>query len=528
MPVAQSRDVIIGIDAGTSLIKTVAFTLDGRQLGDVSLPNSYIDSADGRVEQDMSCTWKDAAAAVRGLATAVPDLGSRVAAVAVTGQGDGTWLIDSDGQPVAPALLWLDSRAAKLVEEIRASERNASLYKRTGSGLNACQQGPQLAWLQAHAPEIISRAATVFHCKDWLYFLLTDQRATDPSEATFSCGDFRKRGFDAETARLIGISDLMRLFPGIVDGVAVTHPLNATAAAKTGLPEGVPVCLGYVDVVCNALGAGLYDPAPDAGCTIVGSTGMHMRLAPNADAVILNDEATGYTMPFPVPGYYTQMQSNMAATLNIDWLLDLALDILAAEGVARSRSDLLRRLDEHVLQAKPGEVLFHPFISDAGERGPFVAHEACAQFFGLRTRHRYWDLMRSVIEGLAFAARDCYAAMGALPRDLRITGGAARSRALCTILGATLECNIRICTRAEAGAAGAAMTAAVATGCYADMTACAEKWVRPYLDPPQPPDAALAKRYAQLFPVYLDARLGSQPVWKRLAALRAGAARAWL
>jgi erythritol kinase len=520
----QGRDLIVGIDAGTSMIKSVAFTRDGRQLGEFALPNGYRVAAGGRVEQEMARTWTDTVAAVRGLASVVPDLGARLAAIAVTGQGDGTWLIDGDGRPVAPALLWLDSRAAKLVEEVRSSARNAKLYRRTGSGLNACQQGAQLAWFKAHEPDVVSRASTAFHCKDWLYFRLTGKRATDPSEATFTCGNFRKRGFDQETADLIGIADLTRLFPDVVDGVATTHGLTDAAAAETGLPAGVPVSLGYVDVICTALGAGLYDPAPDVGCTIVGSTGMHMRLAADADAVTLNSEATGYTMPFPVPGHYAQMQSNMAATLNIDWLLDLALDVLAAEGVTRSRGDLLKKLDARVLQAEPGEMLFHPFISDAGERGPFVAHEACAQFFGLRSRHRYWDLMRAVIEGLAFAARDCYAAMGALPRDVRITGGAARSRALGTILGATLDCNIRICSRAEAGAAGAAMIAAVATGCYDNMAACAEQWVSPHLSAPQPPDPDLAARYAKLFPVYLDARLGSQPVWKQLAALRAGGA----
>src|SRR5262249_30260208 len=101
------RDVIVGIDADTSLIKTVAFTRDGRQLGDFSLPNTYRASGGGRVEQDMSRTWSDTVFALRGLAKAVPDLGPRLAAVAVTGQGDGTWLIDDDGRPVAPALLWL-------------------------------------------------------------------------------------------------------------------------------------------------------------------------------------------------------------------------------------------------------------------------------------------------------------------------------------------------------------------------------------------------------------------------------------
>ena len=522
MSAPQTRDVIVGIDAGTSLIKTVAFTREGRQLGSFSLPNVYRSADRDRVEQDMSRTWDDTVAALRGLAASVPDLQARVAAIAVTGQGDGTWLIDDEGRPVAPALLWLDSRAARLVEEIRASPQNAALYRRTGSGLNACQQGPQLAWLQANAPECVSRAATAFHCKDWLYFRLTGMRATDPSEVAFSYGNFRTRRYDPETARLIGIADLARLVPCVVDGASVTHPLGAAGASETGLPAGVPVSLGYVDVVCNALGAGLYDPAPEVGCTIIGSTGMHMRLASTADAVTLNAEATGYTMPFPVPGHYAQMQSNMAATLNIDWLLDLALGVLASEGVTRSRADLIHRLDERVMQARPGEVVFHPFISDAGERGPFVAHDACAQFLGLRSRHGYWDLMRAVMEGLALAARDCYAAMGALPRDVRITGGAARSRALGAILGAALGSNVRVCNREETGAAGAAMIAAVATGWYPDMAACADDWVTPHLGEPKAPDASLAARYERMFPAYVEARLAARPLWKRLAALRAG------
>src|ERR1700690_1795931 len=135
----HTRDVVVGIDAGTSLIKTVAFTREGGQLGSFSLPNVYRTLAGDRVEQGMSRTWGDTAAALRGLATRVPDLQARVAAIAVTGQGDGTWLIDEDGQPVGPALLWLDSRAARLVEEIRAGPHNEALYRRTGSGLNACQ-----------------------------------------------------------------------------------------------------------------------------------------------------------------------------------------------------------------------------------------------------------------------------------------------------------------------------------------------------------------------------------------------------
>ena len=67
------------------------------------------------------------------------------------------------------------------------------------------------------------------------------------------------------------------------------------------------------------------------------------------------------------------------------------------------------------------------------------------------------------------------------------------------------------------------MIAAVATGLYSDMTSCTEDWVRPYLNELQKPDTVLAARYTKMFPAYLDARLAARPVWKQLAALRAGA-----
>src|SRR5438045_9421228 len=101
----------------------------------------------------------------------------------------------------------------------------------------------------------------------------------------------------------------------------------------------------------------------------MGSTGMHMRLAASADRVKLNPERSGYTMPFPVPGMYAQMQSNMAATLNIDWLIDIARDVLAAEGVLRTRQDLVPGMDEKVLARSGERILLHPDILQSGERG---------------------------------------------------------------------------------------------------------------------------------------------------------------
>src|SRR5260370_9465620 len=105
--------------------------------------------------------------------------------------------------------------------------------------------------------------------------------------------------------------------------------------------------------------------------------------------------------------------------------------------------------------------------------------------------------------------------MGALPRDVRITGGAARSRALGAILGAALGSNVRVCNREEAGAAGAAMIAAVATGWYPDMAASADDWVTPHLSDPKAPDARLAAPCDQIFPAFVESRLPRHPLLYR-------------
>ncbi len=508
------RDILIGIDAGTSVIKSVAFTRRGEQLAVAAVPNEYVTLANAGVEQDMARTWTDTARTLVMLSERVPNLNQRLIALAVTGQGDGTWLVDETGEPVAPAWLWLDARAAAIAEEYMASPGYASHYARTGSGVNACQQSIHLAWLKRHAPEILAKSASAHHCKDWLYLKLTGKRVTDPSEANFTFGDFRSRTYSPLILDELGAPEARKLLPPIVDGTLHSDPLTEEASSLTGLSAGTPVNLGYLDVVCTGLGGGLYDREGRAGCTILGSTGMHMRLMPSADAVRLNAEKSGYTMAFPVPGMYGQMQSNMAATLNIDWLLDLAVEICKSQGLVRCRKDLLIGLDEAVLGAAPGHLLYHPYISLAGERGPFLEPAARATFTGIDIASGYADLMRAVFEGLCFAARDCYEAMGSIPKEVRLTGGAARSKALRLLLASALDSEVRTIDREEAGAAGAAMMAAVQHRLYRDMAECVEEWVDPLIGSPTKPDAALTAVFDRLYPIYVSARNALQPIWR--------------
>lgn len=507
--------LLIGIDAGTSVIKAVAFDTNGKQLALSAVPNRYSTGADGAVSQSLDETWSDCVSALRGLADKVGDLAGRVAGLAVTAQGDGTWLVGKDNAPVTDAWLWLDARAAPTVEKLQHEPNERTRFETTGTGLNTCQQGSQLAHMAETAPELLSNAEVALHCKDWLYLKLTGVRATDPSEASFTFGDFRTRAYDEQVIDALGLTHHRHLLPPIIDGSEETNGLSREAAEQTGLPQGLPVTLAYVDMAMTAFGAGAYTGDAGAACSIIGSTGVHLRAVDAADAV-LNEEGTGYVIPLPIGNIVTQVQTNMAATLNIDWVLKLAAELMVEAGAAPSHDELVGRIESWLTASRPGALLYHPYISEAGERGPFVNAKARAGFIGLSMQHGYADIVRGVVEGLAMATRDCYSAMGDMPKELRLTGGAARSRALRAILGASIGAQVRVSERGEAGAAGAAMMSAVALGIYDDMQGCVDAWVTPLLSDPEEPDLTLHDTYASLYAAYRDARKALPPIWNQL------------
>jgi len=513
----MSGDVLIGVDAGTSVIKAVAFDLNGRQLEAASRRNSYETRPDGGVVQNMKRTWTDTVDVLREVTEAVG--ADRVLALGITGQGDGTWLIDADGEPIHDGWLWLDARSAQEVADITASHGIDTIYRNTGAGVNVCQMRSQLLWMTRNTPDLLEQAATALHCKDWLYLGLTGVRASDPTEGVFTFGDFRSREYSDDVLDALGLSHLRHLLPPILDGSVDAHGLTRAAAAATGLPEGLPVSLGYVDVICTALGAGLHDADAMPGFSVLGSTGMHMRFAPDADAVSLNEDRSGYTMALPGKAY-GQMQTNMAATLNIDWILDVATELLASEGVARNRTDLLAGLDEKVLAAQPGAALFHPYISSAGERGPFANPAARASLTGLDQGCGWFDLVRAVYDGLVLAARDCYTALGEIPLEIRLSGGAARSDTLVQLLAAALNRPVRTVAQPEAGAAGAVIIAGIAQGYFVDAADATRRWVHPVLQDPQLPDSQLVDTYDTLFASYLATREAMQPVWDAQSTMR--------
>jgi erythritol kinase len=465
--VPQPHEVLIGLDVGTATIEAVAFAPDGQELARALAALSRLESQPGVVEQEVSETWRASALALRRLAQAVPHLQARTVALAITGASDGTWLIDEDGDPVGPAWLPQDQRSEPVVARWRQSGAAARVQEISGRRVDPSLRSAQLAWLSRHHPENLDRAVTAFAAKDCIYFFCTGERATDAATAVAAFGDWRTGAYDGRVLELLGLEQVARLLPDIVDGSRNHGALTAAAAASVGLLAGTPVILAPVDTIATALALGLAKQEPALGGTVLGAINLHMRACADlALAATLAGPAA--VLPFaPAGGWLGVLQQS--GMTNVEWLIAAAEQLLLDAGlIGLPHGEFRALLERRAAEAAGGGVSYRPY---AGEDG--------AAFCGLSSRTTFYDLLRAIYEGLGVAARDGYAALGLKPSQVRVNAGAGPLAYGC--LAACLDAPVFTPACETPAAAGAALVAAVALGHYRDVIDGQRDWVEPRL-----------------------------------------------
>ena len=185
-------------------------------------------------------------------------------------------------------------------------------------------------------------------------------------------------------------------------------------------------------------GSGGLDINKDVGNSILGTTGGHMKATEISQIVPNSNLKSGYIMLLPIENLALQFQTNMSGTLNIDWLKFLIKDIFNDFDLNLSDNEFIKKIDKWLKKAKPGKLIYHPYISEAGERGPFVNTKAKASLIGLRSNDKFPEIVRSFVEGLCFASRECYTAIGKIPNEIRLVGGGSQSKVLREIFSSVL------------------------------------------------------------------------------------------
>ncbi|WP_433894303.1 FGGY family carbohydrate kinase [Streptomyces sp. CA-111067] len=429
--------MFVGLDMGTSVAKAAAFAEDGTTLRVESTPVSLGGQGE-RVEQDV----EEVVRAAAGVIAAVTE-GRTPALVAVTGQGDGLWLVDAEGRAVRPAMSWMDGRAGGLVAGWMADGTATRLYRRTGNVLFPGSAGPLLAWLDRNEPASLDAAATAACCKDVIHLRLTGERGTDLSDASVPFLDPRTRDYAPDALTALGLEHRAGLLPPI----AATLPYGEAHGRTDGLSRGTPVTCGPYDLPACAIGAGVTEPGD--GLLTVGTT---LACQVVVDTVGLDAEPVGFHLGTARPDRHMRALPAMTGTVALDWVLGLT---------GTTHGQLSDLLDASPRGARGVAAL--PYLSPSGERAPFVDPAARAEFTGLDLRADRADLVRAMCESIAFAARHCLEAAGLTGR-LAVCGGGTRTPAWLRLFADVLGRPLRVARGPEPGARGAVMAGVAAHG----------------------------------------------------------------
>lgn len=497
--------VAIGIDAGTTAVKVVAFTLGGAPVAAAARTLSLRFGEAGEVESDMSAIWAETASCLRETCAAVGE--AKIASVGVTGQGDGLWLLDADLRPVGPARTWMDGRSSRRVAQWRRDGKADAVLSVAGTPAFSGATPVLFAELTDSRPEEVAQATHVLYCKDWIRLQLTGKLATDPTEASRALLDIRTGSYSRPLERRLGVAGLLERLPPVHPSASVAGHVTRAASLATGLPEGTPVAVGLLDVAACGLGLGAIDDG--AGWLIVGTTACAGVLLPSPEDRRLPDSmvmATGrgrQAIEFLVP---------TSSVPNLDW----ARRVLGLQTTAFAEVEALAK------SAGPGAggVSYLPYGAPLGERAPFLDFNASASWLGLGYGTTVGQALRAVYEGIAFALAECVDILH-LDGDILISGGGARSELLCQILADTLQRPVVRLEISETGALGAAITAFVASGGVLD-----ERAALAHISPERTvfqPDPKSAAIYADGLAVLIEARQALRPVWPSLQQRRAQA-----
>jgi xylulokinase len=393
--------VALGIDLGTSSSKAVVVDAEGRLCTQATADYAVQSPRQGWAETDPGDWW---AAVTRCVREAVGKAGVQPAAIGLSGQMHGLVLADDSAAPVRPALLWADSRAVDMLATYRALD--SAQCARLANPLSPGMAGPMLAWVAAHEPDSYAKARWALQPKDWLRARLTGEVAAERSDASATLlYDVPADRWDPELMSSLGLN-VRLLAPLLGDSADLAGTLTPAAADDLGLTAGIGVAAGAADTAAAALGSGVV--AHDDVQLTVGTGAQVIR--PVAEPISRAGAGVHlYRAALPRSWYHMGASTNAGITLN--W-------VRAAMNAAWD--ELYASVDEPIRSSDP---VFIPHLT--GERTPYLNPSLRGSWTGLSLTHDRKTMLRSALEGVAFAIAEAFAALvGAeVPNRLRLAGG---------------------------------------------------------------------------------------------------------
>lgn len=480
----RGRDgYLMALDAGTGSCRAVLFDLAGRQVALAQREWSHpaVDGIDGSQHFATARNWALICACIREILGSLADPRA-VLAVGCTGMGGGLILYDRAGRE-----LWAcangDARARREAQAMLASGMADRLY-RLGGGWISLSAPPRLAWVRHHRPALWESCARLSMIADWIVYRLSGTLVTESSAgSTSGMFDLAARAWSASITELCRLRPA--LLPEVVGAGTAVGAITPEASRQTGLATTTQVVVGGLDTAVAIAGAGL-DPHWPARGRLAITGGSFWKHTMVAAAAVSEPAGRLRTICHVLPGQWLVEGIGFYAGFALRWLRDTAVR-QPLHGHAPDEPGgyaALERLASTVPPGSGGLLAEHVPVDAwtlARWRPPFP------QCPGPEAPARLGAHVLAIEEAAAYSARRSATLLtellGTPPREVILTGGAARSTLWPQILADVLGLPIHVPGVSESAAAGAAALAGRAIGVRPGAATPAD---------PSPPSAPLA------------------------------------
>ena len=484
----MSKDLVIAVDCSTTASKAVVWDQTGRGVAAARHTYGLDHVRSGWVEQNATDWWTATKAALQEVVAQVG--GDRIAAIAITQQRETFVCLDQAGNPIRPAMTWMDMRATEEVE----AYGNEDVHRITGKPPNPTPAWYKLLWLRKHEPETIARTAHVVDVAGYLVQKLTGEWATSWACADpLGLVDMELFDYDENLLDMAGLSrrQVSRLLPP----GAIAGQLTASVAAELGLPSGLAIVIGAGD----GQSAGL-------GCNVTRPGRAYLNIGTGTVSGVYSEKynhAMAYrTVSGPIPGTYILETFIGGGTQNIGWFIEQLSGIDASSlKPGETPEQILETLAAQVPDGSEG-LLCLPYWT--GAMSPYWDGHARGAFVGLSGLHGKPHMYRAILEAVALEERllmgGMEAATGSPIDEIVLVGGGARSTLWCQIIANVLGRSVRFARERESTALGAGIHAAAAAGFYPSIRDAADAMTG--IEKSFEPDAVSHTRYTDIFEAY--------------------------
>ncbi len=411
----------------------------------------------GWAEQSPEDWWRACGLAVRRTLESGNLTGSDIECVGFSGQMHGAVLLDARDEIVRPALIWCDQRTESQAKWLEERIGRGRLIELTLNPALTNFTLTKMLWVREHEPENWRRVRHFMLPKDYVRFRLTGERATDVADASGTLlFDVARRRWSAEIAGLVGIE--IGMLPRAHESQEICAQISDPGAEATGLRAGTPVVAGAGDQAAGAVGMGIVR-AGRVSATI-GTSGVVFAATerPSVDPL-----GRLHAFCHAIPERWFVMGVTQAAGLSLRWFRETF-----GAGSDDGR-DAYERLTEEAdkTPACTQGIFWVPYLM--GERTPHCDPNVRAALIGLAASHGRAQIIRAILEGVAFSLRDTLTIFReiAVPvEEIRLGGGGARSKVWREIQSEVYGREITRVETEEGAAYGAAILAGVGAGVW--------------------------------------------------------------